>query len=221
MLTSLRRWWYRRQVDGEAMAAYLDAGLPGRRAAAGEVEYLAVDLETTGLDAGSDVIVSVGYVPVVERRIQCRAARHAYVRIDRSVEQSATIHHILDADLDQARSEADVLADLLEALAGRVLLVHHAPMDLAFLHAACRRHYGVPLLTRVVDTLDLARRRRQRGDKEIREGELRLDALRRSYGLPRYPAHDALTDALSTAELFLAMLPTWGDDSLPLRLVLR
>ena len=32
-----------------------------------------------------------------------------------------------------------------------------------------------------------------------------LSKVRRSYGLPEYQAHDALTDALAAAELFLVL----------------
>ena len=35
--------------------------------------------------------------------------------------------------------------------------------------------------------------------------ELNLTAARRALGLPDYPAHDALTDAVATAELFLVV----------------
>ena len=39
---------------------------------------------------------------------------------------------------------------------------------------------------------------------------LRLVDLREGYGLPRYKAHDALTDAIATGELLLAMIATHG-----------
>lgn len=222
MLDQLQRWWYRRSAGPGAMQDYLSAPLPSRRQDARAAEYLALDLETTGLNAKQDSIVSIGHLPVVDGRVRCADARHDFVRLDRSVEQSAAIHHIRDVDLDGADSEADALDAVLRALRGRVLLVHHAPLDLRFLQSACRRHYDTPLVCRVVDTLDLARRRRTRGNHEAQDEELRLHSLRRSYNLPRYPAHDALSDALATAELFLAMLPEWsGDDALSLRTILR
>lgn len=222
MLDRAKQWWYRRHTSDGPMRRYLDAPLPSGSDDARTADYLALDLETTGLDPSTDAIVSVGYVPLSNGRIHLTGARHQFVRIDRSVEQSATIHHIVDADLDDARSERDVLDAVLDAMRGRVLLVHHAPVDAGFLRAACQRVYGVPLVARIVDTLDLARRRRDRSDHVVRDGELRLHALRAAYGLPRYPAHDALTDALSTAELFLAMLPHWsGNERLPLRTILR
>lgn len=223
MFEAVQQWWHRRDLSDSALADYLDAPLPSRTADARTVDYLAVDLETTGLDPASDALVSIGWVPIVGGRVRCRDAQHLFVRVDGSVGESATIHHIRDADLGEtALDERDALGVLLEALKNRVLLVHHAPVDLGFLKAACQRQFGAPLVARVVDTLDLARRRRERGSRSIQEGELRLHALRAAYGLPRYPAHDALSDALATAELFLAMLPQWsGDSPLPLKTILR
>jgi DNA polymerase-3 subunit epsilon len=204
------------------MRTYLDTPLPGRRDDARSAPYLALDLETTGLDAANDAIISVGWVPITGGRIRMAGARHLYLSIDGSVAQSATIHHIRDSDLSAGCTEQEAVHAVLQALRGRVLLVHHAPLDLRFLHAACRRHCTVPLHTRVVDTLALAHVRKSRGRQEAREGALRLDALRAEYNLPRYPAHDALTDALATAELFLAMLPQWGGEAaLPLKTLLR
>ena len=43
-----------------------------------------------------------------------------------------------------------------------------------------------------------------RQDAVIMPGSLRLHSCRQRYGLPHYPAHDALTDAVATAELLLA-----------------
>jgi len=217
---SLRRAWYRRHCDG-AMAAYLDASPPAARADVKKLDLLALDLETTGLDPGTDRIVSIGFIEIDGRRICGDRARHVLLNIDGTVDQSATIHRITDTDLRDAVSERDALDTVLTHLQGHVLLVHHAPMDVGFLNAACRRHYNVPLLAPTVDTLALARRLQERGNQRSREGSLRLHALRSTFGLPRYAAHNALSDAVATAELYLALLTRWaGDDALPLRTIL-
>jgi DNA polymerase-3 subunit epsilon len=62
----------------------------------------------------------------------------------------------------------------------------------------------MPILAPVVDTLLLEQRRLLRANKGIKSGDLRLHYCRQRYGLPDYPAHDALTDALATAELLSA-----------------
>ena len=65
--------------------------------------------------------------------------------------------------------------------------------------------YGArPPLT-AVDTMALEHRLRADVHGEV-NGSLRLDAARRAYGLPRYSAHHALTDAIAAGELFLAQL---------------
>lgn len=200
------------------MRAYLSSPLPSLTRDLRRMSLICLDLETTGLDPSSDRIVSTGYVRVDGTSIQCDTADHILVQIDGSVDQSATIHQITDTDLRHGVPEREMLDTLLQVLAGRVLLVHHAPMDVGFLNAACKRHYGTPFIARTVDTVPMARQLRERGGNRTKDGELRLDALRAFYGLPRYPAHDALSDALATAELYLALLTHWaGDESLPLR----
>lgn len=222
MLSSLLRWWYRRRATAAFMRDYLAAPRPSARTPARDADYLVLDLEMTGLRPRTDRIVSMGWVMVENARIRMATARYEVLAIDGSVADSAPIHHLRDRDLTDGISERDALAHLLCALQERVLVVHHAPLDLRFLHAACRRHAGVPLLTRTVDTLALARPRRARGHRQAADGELRLDALRADFNLPRYPAHNALSDALATAELFLALLEQQaGATHTPLRALLH
>lgn len=205
------------------MANFLAAPLPSRYADARTLEFVVVDLETTGLDPHRDEIASLGYVVIRNNRICLSDAYHRLIRIERSVAQSATLHGIVDADLADAASLDIVLKDFLDVLHGRVLVVHHAPLDLGFLNAACRQRWNAPLVTYVVDTLALAWTRHHQGTRrEPRDGELRLHALRTQYGLPRYPAHNALSDALATAELFLAITAHRArpEEPLPLRTLL-
>lgn len=217
MWTQLKRSWLRYRVEDGPMQDFLAAPLPDRRADVRTLDILSLDLETTGLDPGTHQIVSVGHVLIRSGRIAMQTACHAFVQIDGSVEQSATIHGIMDHHLQEAEPHDEVLQDLLTHMRGRVLLFHHAPMDMGFLNAAYKQLYGVPLNAYVVDTLALARQNRPPHEVP-RDGELRLDALRSQYGLPRYAAHDALTDALATAELFLAMVAhRAGADALPLK----
>jgi len=76
--------------------------------------------------------------------------------------------------------------------------------EVGFLDAACRRCIGGGLLVPVVDTLQLARRSCSRMGRAPMRGEFTLDSLRKRYDLPGHQMHDALSDAIATAELFLA-----------------
>jgi DNA polymerase-3 subunit epsilon len=199
-----RRRRARRAPEGPLRRLY-QAPLPSSGSNWRDVDYVAVDLETTGRDAQSDEIVSAGWVELHGAVIQLGTARRRLVRPSRAMpERSAVIHAITDDEAAGGESLESVLAELLEALAGRVLVAHYTPTELGFLDAACRRCFGVGMLVPAVDTLQLARQCFVLRGREPARGELRLDALREHYGLPPHAIHDALGDALAAAELFLA-----------------
>ena len=58
----------------------------------------------------------------------------------------------------------------------------------------------------MIDTLMIEKNIREKANKPIVVNELRLFNLRNHYNLPRYHAHNALEDAIATAELFLAQI---------------
>lgn len=192
----------------------------------GEVELLAVDLETTGLDPDRHEILSVGMVPVVRLTIELGGARQYAVRPvgPTGVGASATVHGITDDAAAEAAPLAEVLPEVLAALDGRLLLAHHTPIEVGFLRAACRVHGLTWPDVTAVDTVRLQRRvlRRASSPGHLTDAELSLAAARRSLGLPRYRSHEALTDALACAELFLAQVAALsGDRELTLRGVVR
>jgi len=98
------------------------------------------------------------------------------------------------------------IAMLLAKLQGKVLIAHHAPLEYALLNKACQALYQQRFVMQTIDTLVLGKRRLQRQHEVIHEGALRLFNLRDRYNLPVYKAHNALSDALATAELFLALV---------------
>lgn len=176
-----------------------------------EGRYLAVDLELTGLDERTDEILSIGLIPLDGPALVHRGAEHLFVVPEGGVGQSAGIHGLTDDRLAAGLPLAEALPVLLSALAGRTLVAHHAPVEVGFISRACERLYGAPLLTRSIDTMALQRRVLRIGvGDEVRPGVLRLQAARDHFGLPRYRAHEALTDAISAAELFLAQAAHLG-----------
>jgi DNA polymerase III subunit epsilon len=223
MLGPLFLEWRRRRLLRKAPAGpmrdYLGTPFPPPGTDWRGVEFLAIDLETTGLDHRTDAILSVGRVILRGGRVELAGADHRLVRISGAVPAtSAVIHQITDDQAALGEDLAVVLADLLAVLAGKVLIAHHASVEIAFLGAACRRIYGVGLAVPVVDTQVLAERQFERRQIVYKGSDLRLHALGERYNLPRYAAHNALYDALSAAELFLAEVGNMGAGRvLPLR----
>jgi DNA polymerase-3 subunit epsilon len=215
MLGTLLLEWRRRRLLRKApegpMGDYLGTPVPRPGTDWRGVEFLAVDLETTGLDRRKDAILSVGRVILRDGRIELASADHRLVRIAGVVPAaSAVIHQITDDQAALGEDLAVVLVDLLAVLAGKVLIAHHASVEMAFIDAACRQVYGVGFAVPVVDTQVLAQRQFERRQIVYKGSDLRLHALGERYNLPRYAAHNALYDALSAAELFLAEAGNMG-----------
>ena len=189
------------------LADFYDAPWPEAGTPASELRLLAIDLETTGLDATRDQALSVGYLPVDGVDIVFAGARHLVVHAAGEVGQSAVVHGLTDDMIAAGLPMADVLAETLAALKGRILLAHYARIEEEFLSLACERHFGAPLVVPIIDTLALHHRLLSQGfDDEARGNQLRLWSARRRYGLPSYGAHEALTDAMACAELYLAQV---------------
>jgi DNA polymerase-3 subunit epsilon len=184
--------------------------------------YWALDLETGGLDARTDPIISVGMVPLRGGIIRLGEAFSTLIRPDpgRPIRpESVRAHQLLAGDLRKAPPLGAVLLEVDRRLADGVLLVHNRGIDIPFLkggHARTGLQWRTPL---VVDTVDLimktaARRRFLRPASGDEMPSLNLSEARRANGLPDYEAHDALIDAVSTAELFLVLRQALGAKTL-------
>jgi DNA polymerase-3 subunit epsilon len=194
------------------LRAYYGAGCVAADTPLAEAPLVALDVETTGLDPRQHAIVSLGLVPLSLQRIRCGEARYWVVKPTGELRgESVTFHHITHSDIRHAPRLASVLDELLQALAGKVVVAHYRNIERSFLDQALRQHLGEGLLFPIIDTMALEarlhpRRRlswwdRLRGREPL---SIRLADSRLRYGLPLYAAHHALSDALACAELLQA-----------------
>jgi DNA polymerase-3 subunit epsilon len=117
--------------------------------------------------------------------------------------KSILIHGLRSRDLIGAPTLAEALGGLLESLAGRVMVAHFAAIEEAFIGAAFRGS-GIRLVNPIVDTAALGAelfRLRGRGPP----GPFGLAQLAQALGLPVHRPHEADGDALTTAQVFLAL----------------
>jgi DNA polymerase-3 subunit epsilon len=183
------------------------------------VPYVALDLETGGLEPRRDPILAVGMVAVRSGHVQLGDTFRALVLPEDGTvitPESVRAHQLVWGELREAPPLPRVLREIATRLAGdAVLVVHHRAIDVAFLRYAFQRHGMDWPQPRVVDTVDLlleAARREHLRQPELPADRpaLNLTMARRKYGLPDYQAHDALTDAVATAELFLVLRKVLG-----------
>lgn len=172
--------------------------------------YWSIDLETGGFDARQDAILAVGMVPLRGGIIRMREAYRTLVRPEdgRSIDpDSVRAHQLVWGEVRDAPPLSDVLSEIDRRLREGVMLVHFRSIEIGFLKRACKRHGLRWAAPRVVDTADLLRRRASLENPEASQENLTLNLseARKEFGLPAYQAHDALTDAVATAELFLTL----------------
>ncbi|MGV6817993.1 MAG: exonuclease domain-containing protein [Thiotrichales bacterium] len=198
-------------VSDAQFKAYLEHPLPDLDQSIENTEFLALDFETTGLDPDQGAILSIGYTVIKHSRILLKKNGHLLVRINKPLpHDSVVIHHITDDRMSLGEPLTAAINKLLLAMAGRALLVHYQGIEKPFLNAAGKQLFGSEIPAVYVDTLDIARKRLSRAPVRYGPHHLRLFNLRDYYQLPRYHAHNALEDAIATAELFLAEMNAKG-----------
>jgi len=194
-----------KQVPKGVLYDFLSVPFPSQETCLSDLPILSVDFETTGLNAITDKLLSVGFVDIDRRKIKLGSCYHQIINTEQRLEaDNVVIHQITDQQKSQGKSLQVVVEDLLTALAGKVMLVHYARIEKQFLKQACLELYGVSPPLMILDTLAIAKRKLDQRDIAYDPQQLRLSALRHKYDLPNHFAHNALNDAVATAELLLA-----------------
>ncbi|MCU0231725.1 MAG: 3'-5' exonuclease [Acidobacteria bacterium] len=181
-----------------------------------EVRYVALDLETSGLRPKIDEIIAVATIPIRDGVIHYGERFYSLVRPPDLASLPADgigAHHILPSELADAPSLADLLPAIDERLREGILLLHFSHLDLGFLKEAYQRSRLAWPKPKVVDTVKLLlelSHRQQRFSPHPVPPRTALPAARFQLGLPHYRHHHALSDALATAELFLALRARLG-----------
>lgn len=181
-----------------------------------DCRFVVIDLETTGLNANTDYIVSIGWVVIEAQEIVLAEAKHYLIASPISVGQSAVYHGLHDHQLKDARELSEVLTELLKTFAGAVFVAHHAQIEQQFIAVACQRLFGKALKLQFVDTMALEWQRLQQQGKVLKNRDLQLNACLARHQLPTSQQHHALADAFSCALLLLCQLKQSRDPKLPL-----
>ncbi len=184
-----------------------------------EARYVVFDTELTGLKPKKDSIVSIGAVRMTGGRIDAGDVYYRLVEPRTELTgRSVVIHGITPSDAAQWPDIDTLLPEFVEFCRSSVLVGHVVSIDLAFLSQEAKRVLGAALENPVVDTFALYRWLRKREDNTCAyydgNGEdAALYALAERYQISVDSAHNALSDAFVTAQLFqrfLTQLPGLG-----------
>jgi DNA polymerase-3 subunit epsilon len=163
--------------------------------------FVAIDLETTGLDSRTDAVVSLAAIPFVGGEPQ--PGLSTLVNPGRPIPAGSTaIHGITDDMVVAAPPIGDVLRTLDDALGDAVLVGHGVGFDMAVI-ARDRRVEGLrPLFNPALDTMRLAAALHQDWTRPA------LEPVAERLGVTITGRHTADGDAIAAGRILLGLLPT-------------
>ncbi len=157
-------------------------------------EFVAFDLETTGLSAINDVITEIGAVKM--RNGEVVDTFQSFVDPKRKLEQKIIeLTGITDAMLVGAPQISEVLPKFLEFCGELPLVAHNADFDVGFLTAAANQ-LKIPFSPTYIDTLVLSQNLMPQLNKH------KLNIVADALGLPEFNHHRASDDARTCGYLY-------------------
>lgn len=160
-------------------------------------DYVAFDLETTGLNCENDEIIEIGALKVKDGKVCGRFAQLVKPKTPISSEITA-ITGITNEMVAQAPPIEKVIPEFILFCKDEILLGHNLMFDYKFTKVYAKR-YGLPFEKNGIDTLKIARK--------VHSGlsSKSLGALCEYYEVVNQAAHRAYHDALATAKIYQMM----------------
>ena len=161
-------------------------------------EYVAFDLETTGLSSVNDRIIEIG--AVIMKNGQEIDRFQTFVDPERPLERKIVdLTGITEDMLRGAPKIEEVLPKFLEFVGSRVLVAHNSDFDTGFIRAECARQ-GLPYAFTAADTLILSQNLLSQLNK------FKLDIVSNALSLPEFNHHRAADDAVTCGLVMHALM---------------
>ena len=193
------------------MEAYYLNDMDGNSAVIGksslplDTEFVAFDIETTGLNAQTDRMTEIGAILFSGSEI--KKTFNTFVDPQRHIPPDiTTLTGIRDSDVQGAPLEKEAMQMFMEFVGDRPIIAHNAHFDVGFMTAASIRQ-GLRFQPVFLDTLALS----QALCPELKR--FKLDIVSNHLGLPQFNHHRASDDAMVVARMmgkFLPMLKQQG-----------
>lgn len=176
---------------------------------AGFKDFVAFDVETTGLDCHKDSLIEIAAIKVVDGKIQeekefiFQELIHPYKkRIPEEVEQLTGITNEM---VYNAREMWDVFKDFYAFCKDNILVGYNCmAFDSKFLSRA-GRYSNIKIYNQYFDVMKYARRF-IKNNLELESDSVSLEAISSMLGIENPQSHRALSDAITTAKVYLKLL---------------
>jgi len=200
----LQRWFSPRPHLGPQQAARLTAWrkLPvaGRNKTFERSRCVVLDVETTGLNLVKDSLISIGAVAVENGRIVLADSFYVVLQQrESSRKENILIHGISGSVQREGESPVDALLSFLEYLGKDPLVAFHVTFDRTMIRRAIRQYLDISF---ELPWLDLAYVMPALYP-ELMHSHRGLDDWSRYFNIRNEDRHNAVSDALATAQLLL------------------
>ena len=162
-------------------------------------EFVAFDLETTGLDARTDAIIEIGAVRIRDGQVADKFASFAQPGHLLSA-KTVSLTGITDELLRDAPTPAQAVDAFLDWVGDTPLCAHNAAFDTGFIREYCRKS-GRSFDPLYFDTMILAQYLLPKLPNH------KLDTVATALGLPPFQHHRAYDDADVCGQILSALLP--------------
>jgi DNA polymerase-3 subunit epsilon len=177
-------------------------------------EIVALDTETSALDLRAAELLSIGAVKIRGNRILTSQRLALMVRPQREISAaSVRVHRLRPIDANRGLPIETALEKLIGFIGSRPLVGYYLEFDLAMINRALYDWIEITLPNRAIEVsalyYDWKLRRsvflRRQGDVD-----LRLETIRRDLGIPYFGRHDAVSDAVTAALMYLKLAQLAG-----------
>jgi DNA polymerase III subunit epsilon len=178
-----------------------------KRRPIGELTFLVLDTETTGVDVKKDFILSYGSVKVKGNSILVSSSKELYLKTKKLAKDAIKVHELVPNKKSISREE--LIRIFLEDACNLPLVGHHIAFDLALLEKAGRSFGLRKIKNPVIDTRDFGIRLelgKNADPNRINYADYSLDSMCLRYGIFPDDRHTAAGDAFLTAQLFIKLL---------------
>jgi DNA polymerase-3 subunit epsilon len=163
-----------------------------------------VDVESSGLNLRRDHLIAIGAVAVANGRVQLNDNLEIVLQQEQvSAKDNILIHGIGGTAQREGVPPADALLDFLDYLGKAPLVAFHVAFDETMIRRAMKAFLGLDFRHAWVDLAYVAPALHPQLARRYRS----LDDWMGLFRIGNYARHNALADALSTAELLLALRP--------------
>lgn len=175
--------------------------------------YVCFDCETTGLNPKQDQIITLSAIKIIENKIHTSESLNLTIKQKHSIsEESIVIHHIRNVDVQNDQNTYDdeikAMQSFLSFIRGATLVGYYVDFDIAMVNKTIESMIGIKLPNPKIEVADLFYEHKRNQFKRScidPNIDLSFQTILSELNIPNLGQHDAYSDALMTALIFVKL----------------